>query len=102
MTLTVASLSTAAMEWSSGGARATWTRCNSLRTIAASVVGKPKRVTIFHGRYRADAEERAEIERGKFPDTNVTVSGEPGKWKVRRDLMPDENYEEVRYRGFHG
>jgi hypothetical protein len=49
-----------------------------------------KRVTIFHGRLRKHAEREAAHERRRYPEANVRVCGGQGKWKVRRDRLPDD------------
>ena len=55
---------------------------------------KPKRATVFTSATRKPAEQCAERQRQSFPGAHVTVSGEPGLWKVRRELQPHEAREE--------
>lgn len=49
-----------------------------------------ERVTILHTNRRRIAWQTAVEERERYPQADVKLSGEQGKWKVRRDLLPNE------------
>jgi hypothetical protein len=43
------------------------------------------RVTVAHTSHLSAAKRESDAERDRYPDANVTISGRPGKWRVRRD-----------------
>lgn len=54
------------------------------------------RITIAYSNRRKLLEPVRRSQEEEFPKANVKMAGGPGYWKVRRDLLPDEDAPKAR------